>query len=666
MNIKEKIFQLRKKLNEHNISYYVNDNPTISDSEYDELLNQLFLLEKKHPKYISKISPTQRVGAPPLKNFETIQHSLPMLSLANAMDEEDIINFDNQVSKFLNTKEKIEYIAEPKLDGLAVELVYNKGQFVYGSTRGDGFYGENITENLKTIKGIPLSISGDQVPKTLEIRGEVFINHIDFKNLNEYRLNNNLDPFANARNCAAGSLRQLNSQITAERPLRIFCYAPGIIEGVTLDSQIQFLEQLPNWGFPVNPHIKTGYGSVFLLEYFKLLESSREKLDYDIDGVVLKVNNYKMQKELGERSKSPRWAIAGKFKAQQTTTKVSDIFISVGRTGVLTPVAKLNPAVVGGVTVSNATLHNQDELDRKDIRIGDTVLIQRAGDVIPEIVKVILNKRTSKCKKFTIPLSCPICNSDVVRLKDETAHRCSNDLCNAKIKGSINHYVSKNCMNIDGLGIKIVDLLLDNQLIHNFSDIYFLKSKDIAPLNRMGEKSALNIINAINESKETTLARFINALGIRNVGQNAAKILENYYDGSLESLMNSTKEELIKINEIGEIMAESITSYFSNSNNILNIKKCLNANISFKNKLRKKASIIFGKEFLFTGSLNQMTRSEAYEKIEKYGAILNNTLTKKTDYLVVGNNPGSKLEKSKRMNLIVLDEQDFIDLISQL
>ena len=666
MDIKKKIVDLSKKLNQHNINYYVNDNPTISDSEYDILLNKLILLEKENPEYILKDSPTQRVGAPPLKNFETIKHSLPMLSLANAMNDEEIIHFDNQIKKKLNTQNSIEYIAEPKLDGLAVELVYKDGKFEYGSTRGNGIYGENITENLKTIKGIPLFINEKNIPSILEVRAEVFINHDDFQALNKTQLENNAEPFANARNCAAGSLRQLNSKITAQRPLRIFCYAPGLIQGKDFQSQIDFLNQLPKWGFPVNSNVQIGYGSEFLINFFKLISKKRENLPYDIDGVVFKVNSYKEQNILGSRSKSPRWAIAGKFKAQQATTKILDIFISVGRTGVLTPVAKLKPVSVGGVTVSNATLHNQDELYKKDIRIGDTVLIQRAGDVIPEVVKVILTKRLPHLKQFQIPSICPVCGCQVIRSKDEVAHRCTNIFCLAKIKGSINHYVSKNCMDIEGCGPKIIDLLLENKLIKNFSDLYFLKFNDLCKLDRMGEKSARNLLKAINDSKKTTLTKFINALGIRNVGLNAAGILDKYFNGDLESIINASQDELTQIDDIGEIMADSIINYFSIDENLQNIDKCLNSGMQFSTLKIVKSTAITGKKFVFTGTLNQFSRLQAFKKIEPFGAIISKTLNKKIDYLVVGNNPGSKFQKAQELGINIINENDFIILINDL
>ena len=664
MNSKSRILKLRKLLNQHNINYYVYDNPTISDSEYDRLMKALELLEKEFPQYDSHLSPTKRVGTTPLKEFGSINHTIPMLSLANAMNNLDLNDFDIQVKKFLNVNKSIEYIGEPKLDGLAVELVYEKGEFVKGSTRGDGYTGEDITKNLKTIKGIPLKLNNGDTPELLEIRGEVFINHEDFKKLNKQRENGGLTIFANPRNCAAGSLRQLDSKITALRPLRIFCYAPGRIIGHTFDSQNQFLEYLIKCGFPVNSHRKIGYGKDFLFSYYKEIENDRLKLPYDIDGVVFKVNSYNMQKKLGERSKSPRWAIAGKFKAQQETTKIINIEISVGRTGALTPVAKLDPINVGGVIVSNATLHNQDEINRKDIRIGDTVLIQRAGDVIPEIVKVISHAKNSNT--YIIPNYCPVCNSLASKIDDEAVTRCINSVCKAKIKGQIEHYVSKNCMNIDGLGNKIIDLLLSANIINDIGDLYNLNLDELSRLERLGEKSAQNIINAIEQSKNTTLARFINGLGIRNVGFNASKLLEKHFNGDLNALMQASIEQLVSINEVGDIMANSIVEYFSNNNNQLLIKKCIDSGILFQRVKKAKNTIINNKIFVFTGTLESMSRNDAKKIVESCGAKSSGSVSKNTDYVIAGKGAGSKIKKAKDLELLILDEKEFTDLIKKL
>ena len=666
MDIESHILNLKKNLNQHNINYYVHDNPTISDSEYDLLLQKLESLERKHPKYLTEDSPTQRVGGSPLTEFGSIQHSLPMLSLANAMNEIELEEFDSRIKKFLNNQNDVEYVAEPKLDGLAVELVYKKGKFIHGSTRGDGNVGEDITKNLKTIKGIPLSIQGTLIPDLLELRGEVFIDKDDFIKLNNNRSNKGLPLFANSRNCAAGSLRQLDPNITATRPLRIFCYAPGTIRGLDFISQMEFLSQLPKWGFPVNQLIQKGKGVSFLKKYYRLIEAKRKNLHYDIDGVVIKVNSYNLQNILGTRSKSPRWAIAGKFKGEQATTTIIDIIISVGRTGALTPVAKLNPIKIGGVIVSNATLHNQDEIDRKDIRIGDTVLVQRAGDVIPEIIKVISDKRSVDSNLFKIPNHCPECNSLAKREPDDATFRCTNYSCIAKIKGSIEHYVSKNCLNIDGLGIKIIDLFLNEKIIEDAGDLYNLNLEELSKLERLGKKSAQNIIDAINKSKITTLSRFINGLGIRNVGLNASKILEKYFNGNLEHLMESSQNELLEINEIGEIMANSIVDYFSNNDNKILIKKCIDSGLSFQKFQKVKDTIITNKTFVFTGTLNQMNRNDAKKIVESFGAKSSTSVSKNTDYVIAGEGGGSKIDKAKKLDVLILNELEFKDLINKL
>ena len=664
MNIKEEIDRLKNELNQHNINYYVNDNPTISDSEYDQLLKKLELLENQSPELITSDSPTQRVGGAALDSFSTIKHRLPMQSLSNAMNHSELELFNKQLLKLLNQSIDIEFVAEPKLDGLAVELVYEKGQFIGGSTRGDGIIGEDITENLKTIKSIPLLIHDNSVPDILEVRGEVFINYNDFKKLNEKREKLGESLFANPRNCAAGSLRQLDSKITAQRPLRIYCYAPGYIEGVNFDTQIDFLQQLPKWGFPVNPNVKLGKGIEFLKSYYDEAEELRRQLDYDIDGVVFKVNSYVLQERLGARSKSPRWAIAGKLKAQQATTIIEDIILSVGRTGAVTPVAKLNPVLVGGVTISNATLHNQDEIDRKDIRVGDTVIIQRAGDVIPEIVKVVLEKRPSNTLPFYISSICPECSSPVYRQEGDAVHRCINDDCIAKIIGRFEHFISKNCMNIDGLGINIVKLLIKKELIHDFADLFYLKIEELSCLEGLGEKSAQNIITAIHQSKKTQLSRFIHALGIRNIGQNASKILEKHFLGDLNKLINTNQDELISIHEFGITMSDSLLSYFNDDKNLKMIEKCLDSGIVFDTVDIPIESPISQKIFVFTGNLENLSRKEAILKIEKLGAKPSTSISKNTDFLIVGKKPGSKFKKAQDLDVEILTENEFLDLIN--
>ncbi len=666
MDILRQIQLLREEINQHNINYYVKDSPIVSDAEYDHLLRKLDDLEKGNPDLITPDSPTQRIGATPLSEFQQLTHRLPMLSLANAMNSDELTEFDTQVKKGLGIESDIEYAAEPKLDGLAVELVYEKGEFIHGSTRGDGTTGEDITQNLKTIRAIPLSLlENASIPEILEVRGEVFITHSDFKKMNDKRLENGEQAFANPRNCAAGSLRQLDPSITARRPLRIFCYAPGLIEGNTFSSQKELLETFPKYGLPVNPKIEFGKGVEFLMGYYEKAEKFRNELEYDIDGVVFKVNSFAHQDELGVRSRSPRWAIAGKLKSQQVTTKILNIEASLGRTGAVTPVAKLEPVNVGGVTVSNATLHNQDEIDRKDIRIGDTVLIQRAGDVIPEVVKVILEKRPGNTATYVIPDKCPVCVHEVFRPEEEAVARCQNMECPAQVKGRIEHFVSKGCMDIDGFGTKLVDQLVEKRLVKNVADIYSLNLEQLSELERMGEKSAQNIVEAITASKKSAMARFIHALGIRNVGEHASKVLEKSFSGNLGDLMDAGIEALTAIHEIGGIMAESIVNFFQDDSNQKVIKACLKAGIQFEAVEQIQESEFTGKTFVFTGSLEKFSRKDAQSMVEKLGARASGSVSSKTDYLVAGPGAGSKLMKAEELNISIYSEDEFLELIGK-
>ena len=661
--IKHKIESLVKKINYHNTQYYIHDNPIISDYEYDVLLKELQSLENQYPELIFENSPTQRVGAKPLDKFSQVNHRIPLLSLSNAMNNQELELFNTQMKKGLN--KKIEYVGEPKLDGLAVELIYENGKFTKGSTRGDGQVGEDITENLKTIKAIPLYLNNEHsIPSMLEVRGEVFINHTDFKNLNQKRMENGEPLFANPRNCAAGSLRQLDSSVTATRPLRIYCYAPGHIEGLIFDSQIEFLNTLPKWGLPVNQETQVGLGKDFLFKYFEYIESKRNDLPYDIDGVVFKINSYEDQKILGTRSRSPRWAIAAKLKAIQATTIIKNIITSVGRTGAITPVAQLKPVNVGGVIVSNATLHNQDEIDKKNIRIGDTVIVQRAGDVIPEIVKVIIQKRLKNSEAYIISEICPSCGSICDKKEDEAVLRCINPHCQAQLEGKIKHFVSKNCLDIDGLGEKIVQLLIKNKLIANISDIFELSHEQISTLERMGNKSAENIINSINKSKNTTMARFIHGLGIRNVGNHLSKILEKHYNYNFDSLTNAHFDELISIDEVGDIVADSIINFFKDENNLNIINRCFELGVTFS--IPQQESIKLNKQiFVITGTLSELKRSEAKEIIENNGGIVSSSVSKKTNYLLCGKNAGSKKRKAEDLKIKIINEIELKDLLNE-
>ena len=665
MSTRTKIDNLRSELNDHNYRYYVLDDPVISDAEYDRLLRELQSLEDTHPELITDDSPTQRVGALPLEGFGNIEHRIPMQSLANAMDSDELLAFHDRLIRRLGKEQAIEYIAEPKLDGLAVELVYENGQFVNGSTRGDGTTGEDITQNLKTIRAIPLAlrVETQSAPALLEVRGEVFISKDDFKKLNKQQEENDKPVFANPRNAAAGSLRQLDSGITATRPLSIFCYQAGVVEGTTFETHSEFLAALQNWGFPVNPEIKILNGIEEAITFHSNLKSHRNSLPYEIDGSVIKVNNYALREELGVRSRSPRWAIAGKFKAQQETTVIEDIVLSVGRTGAVTPVAKLQPVKVGGVVVSNVTLHNQDEIDRKDIRVGDTVLIQRAGDVIPQVVKVIKEKRPSNTSPFKMTNTCPECDHDVYRPEDEVVARCQNLSCPAQVKRRIEHFVSKNAMDIDGVGEKLIDQLVEKNLVKSVDDLYHLTLDQLSELERMAEKSAKNTISAIDNSKSTTFHRFVYALGIRNVGEHVAKVLEKSFTGNIEIFMKTNAEVLEDIDEVGPIVAETIVKFWADETNVNIVNNCFKLGISLESVKNETEQIFMGKTFIFTGSLESITRKEGKEIVEARGGRAAGSVSAKTDYIVAGENAGSKLKKAEKLGIPVLTESEFMDLI---
>ena len=665
MNTSNKINDLRSELNDHNYRYYVLDDPVISDAEYDRLLRELQSLEDVHPDLIADDSPTQRVGAPPLDGFGNIRHRIPMQSLANAMDTEEILAFHDRLIRRLGKEQTIEYIAEPKLDGLAVELVYEKGKFVNGSTRGDGTTGEDITQNLKTIRAIPLAlrVEAQSVPTLLEVRGEVFIRKDDFLKLNIQQEANDKPVFANPRNAAAGSLRQLDSRITATRPLSIFCYQAGMVEGMTFETHSEFLTALQNWGFPVNPEIKILNGIEEAVAFHSDLESRRNTLPYEIDGSVFKVNNYDLQEKLGSRSRSPRWAIAGKFKAQQETTVIENIILSVGRTGAVTPVAKLVPVKVGGVVVSNVTLHNQDEIDRKDIRVGDTVLIQRAGDVIPQVVKIILEKRPANSSPFKMINTCPECDHDIYRPEGEVVARCQNLSCPAQVKRRIEHFVSKNAMDIDGVGEKLIDQLVEKNLVKSVDDLFRLSVDQLSDLERMAEKSADNTISALNNSKSTTFHRFVHALGIRNVGEHVAKVLGKAFGGNIEDFMKTNVEDLEAIVEVGPIVAETIVKFWADENNVNIVNNCFDLGIVLEPVNNETEQIFAGKTFVFTGSLESITRKEGKEIIESRGGRAAGSVSAKTDYVVAGKNAGSKLMKAEELGISVLIESEFLDLV---
>lgn len=662
----QRIKELSKELHYHSYRYYILDDPVISDAEYDRKFRELQDLEDQFPDLRSPDSPTQRVGAPPLDEFATVEHRIPMLSLENALTVDELRNFDQRVKRGLNARNSVDYVCEPKLDGLAVELIYEDGTFVQGSTRGDGFRGEDITRNLKTIPYIPLVLRSEEipVPVLLEVRGEVYMDEQDFTRLNEQRLAEDEQPFANPRNCAAGSLRQLDPNITAQRNLKIYCYEPGAIEGHEFDSHSEFLHTIAQWGFRVNPHIESCQTIDEVIEYYHQMEQRRASLEYEIDGIVVKVNNYPHRQELGVRSRSPRWAIAGKFKAQQETTVIKDIEASVGRTGAITPVAHLEPVNIGGVTVSRATLHNQDEIDRKGVRVGDTVLVQRAGDVIPEVVKVIPEKRPKDTEPYHLPEQCPVCGGKVIRPEDEAVHRCVNISCPAQVKGHIRHFASKRAMDIEGLGEKVVNQLYKENLIKDPADLYHLSKSDLVELERMGEKSAQNLLDAIEQSKQTTLSRFIYALGIRNVGEHLANVLESSF-GSLDGLLDAGQEELEKIDEVGPTVAHSITDFFSEPRNRTLVDRLLDAGVipEAETKTEVRENPFTDKTVVFTGSLAHLTRNEAKDLIEQAGGRATSSVSSNTDYVVAGEDPGSKFDDARDLGVRILSETEFIEML---
>lgn len=666
-DIIKRVENLRDNLHRHNYRYYVQDDPEISDGEYDRMMRELIRLETAHPGLSSPDSPTMRIGAPPLEKFETVDHSIPMLSLDNAFGDSDIIDFDRRIKRILKHDDKIIYTAEPKLDGIAVELVYEDGKFARASTRGDGVRGELITSNVRTIRSVPILMQKNKTikaPAILEVRGEVFLGKEGFRQLNAERLRQKQTPFANPRNAAAGSLRQLDSKITAKRPLEIFFYGIGIIEGLVTQSHWETLRTLQLLGFRINPQIRPRISLREVLEYYQELKENRSMLPYDIDGMVVKVDRVSFQQRLGTTSRSPRWAIAYKFKAVQETTRIEDIKVQVGRTGVLTPVARLMPVIVGGAMVSRATLHNEDEIEKKGIRIGDTVLVQRAGDVIPEVVKVIESKRTGTETFFAMPKRCPVCDSLVTRAKDESAIRCINSTCPAQVKERIKHFASKAAFDIDGLGDKLVEQLVDRGLLSSYADIFQLEEEQLIHLQRMGKKSARNLLLAIERSRKVTLSRFIYALGIRHVGEHVAGILADKYR-IFESLSNASTDDLKLIEGIGPVLAESLPEFFRQNENRVTISRILNFGVQVVHQDFEKRDVLDGKIFVLTGTLVSMTRSEAQSLIKVAGGNVARSVTQNTDYLVVGKSPGSKLDRARERHVEIIDEAVLKRLISK-
>lgn len=660
--IEEKIRDLQNRLRDHNYRYYILDNPTISDAEYDKLFRELQELEKAYPQFADTDSPTKRVGTVVLDAFDSLAHRIPMLSLANALNESELREFYHRIIK--NTeKPKIELVGEPKLDGLGVELIYENGVFTAGATRGDGYTGEDITENLKTIRQIPLRLQGHLIPKLLEVRGEVIISEENFIRLNKEREAEEEKLFANPRNAAAGSLRQLDSRITARRPLEVFIYAPGKIEGLEFETHTAFINQLKAWGFRINPLNKLLHSEEEMISYFHEMEAQREKLPYDIDGVVIKVNTFSLQKTLGMRTRTPRWAIAGKFKARREITQIESIDVQVGRSGVLTPVANLKPVQLAGVLVRRVTLHNQDEIDRKDIRVYDWVIIERAGDVIPKVIKVITERRPKNTKPYHLPDTCPVCSSKVQRVEGEVAIRCINKECPAQIKTALEHFVSKKGMNIEGLGKQLINTLVDNNIVQSFDDIYKLEVKTLEKLDGLGLKSATNIMKSINNSKLQELHKVIYSIGIPNVGEYTSRIISENIK-TFENIAKIQAETLKNISHIGEVVVSSIDSFKEIASNQNMIKNLIDVGINPKfDKVSEKP--LESKIFVFTGSLETMSRDQAKEMVRDLGGKASGSVSAKTDYLIAGEAAGSKLDDAKALNITILTEQEFIVLVQE-
>lgn len=664
----KRIEALREEITCHNYRYYVLDDPVISDAQYDRLMRELEELEKEFPQWLSALSPTQRVGYPPLEKFETVRHAIPMLSLSNAMDRGEALEFDDRVRRFLRRQQPVEYVTEPKLDGLAVQIVYMDGSMAVGSTRGDGYTGENVTLNLMTIRSLPTRLirrNGTAVPRRLDVRGEVFMRREAFALLNRQREQESEPLFANPRNAAAGSIRQLDSSITASRPLEIYFYGVVVVEGLRFATQWEILQTLPRWGLPVNPRARLCANIQEAMDFYEELAAERERLAYEIDGVVLKVNELELQARLGEKSRSPRWAVAYKFPAHQDTTRILDIRVQVGRTGALTPVAIMEPVMVGGVEVSRATLHNMDEIQRKDVRIGDTVLIQRAGDVIPEVVQVIAAKRTGQERAFVMPELCPECGSRVDRPQGEVVHRCTNVNCPAQLKETVKHFCSKRAMDIEGLGDKIINQLVEKALVHDVSDIYHLKLQQLTALERLAEKSGRNILNAIERSKQTTLPRFIYALGIRHVGEHLAQVLSSYF-GALQRLIDAAEEDLEGIHSVGPQVAHSVYTFFRQQANRRVIQRLLEAGVTPAAEEARRAAVehpLTGKTVVFTGTLAALSRDEARSRVEALGGRVASSVSAKTDFVVAGADPGSKYQKAQDLGVTVLLEEDFLKLL---
>jgi len=665
---------LRAELNRHSHAYYVLDAPSIPDAEYDKLFRELQALEQEHPELISSDSPTQRVGAPPLAQFDQVRHTVPMLSLGNGFDDEDIVAFDRRVREGLGAggssdKDQVEYAVELKFDGLAINLRYENGLLVQAATRGDGATGENVTVNIRTVNDIPLRLHTDHPPKVIDIRGEVLMFKADFAKLNARQRDAGQKEFANPRNAAAGSLRQLDSRITAQRALRFFAYGIGTLEGAEMPStHSALLDWYATLGVNVCSERAIVRGADGLLTFFRQVGAKRPQLPYEIDGVVYKVNRLDQQAALGFVSRAPRFAVAHKFPAEEATTLLQDIEVQVGRTGAITPVARLAPVSVGGVTVTNATLHNEDEVRRKDIRIGDTVIVRRAGDVIPEVLACVPELRPANAMEFVMPKTCPICGSAIVRSEDEAVARCSGGAikCAAQRKGSLLHFVSRRAMDVEGLGDQLVEQLVDKNVITTAADLYKLGLTSLAALDRMAEKSAQNVLSALEVSKTTTLARFIYALGIRHVGESTAKELAPHF-GNMDAVIEASEPQLLEVSDIGPVVAQSIKAYFSDPLNVELVAQLRAAGVNWpEQETESRPKPLLGKTFVLTGTLPNLTRDEAAQLIEVQGGKVSGSVSKKTSYVVAGEEAGSKLTKAEELGVPILDEAGLHHLLNSL
>ena len=662
-SVRDRARKLHSELHKHNYLYYTRDEPLIPDAEYDQLLRELQTIEAEYPELVTPDSPTQRVGAAPLKAFGEVRHEMRMLSLDNAFSDEELMDFDRRVRERLET-DTVEYAAEPKLDGLAISLLYRDGKLVRAATRGDGETGEDVTQNVRTIASVPLKLSGASIPEVLEVRGEVYMSHAGFAALNRQAAEAGSKPFVNPRNAAAGSLRQLDPAISAQRSLQIFCYGVGKVTGGKLAStHIDILAQLKDWHLRVYGDVQCVTGVQGCMDYYERYRQQRDTLPFEIDGVVFKVNRLDQQSSLGFVARAPRWAIARKFPAQERETKVQDIEVQVGRTGALTPVARLEPVFVGGVTVTNATLHNEEEVQRKDVRKGDTVIVRRAGDVIPEVVRVIRDRRRKGARVFHMPANCPVCGSHVMRVEGEAVVRCSGGLfCPAQRKEAIKHFASRRALDIEGLGDKLVEQLVEKSLIHDVSDLYQLSVDDLAGLDRMAEKSASNLVGALQASKATSLARFIYALGIREVGEATAQTLAREF-GDLERLMAADAASLEAVPDVGPVVAARIREFFAERHNRDVIAKLLDAGVHWEVAQQPRQQPLAGKTFVLTGTLS-MPRAELKDKLQSLGARVTGSVSKNTDYVVVGENPGSKHDKAVKLGITILDEAACVKLVS--